>query len=201
MIVDIPVTLTGIHHLNYQLGNNALMGRLSLKILPAESFAPQAEAVPASGPAPTPPPPEPPPAVSPTTTPPITVSVSMPATSLKGDYEVRVYRSGVLIAEKTQRLLRQKSLLIGKFSASKVVLPDIDLHGHFPDIQSEKQCSRRQAKVYWSEGRIVLQNEGKSPLTLPDGRQLSSTASHDWQPGEAIGLPGGLSLRLEPIRD
>ena len=199
LIVDIPADLSGVHRLSYRIGDNALAGMLLLKILPADASAPQALVTP------TPASPAAAPVVTPTPEPAVQTSSfqaasSAPTSAPTGDYEVRVYRGGTLIANKTQPLLRHKSLLVGKFSASKSILPDIDLSGQFPDMPSEGQCSRRQAKVYWSAGRVVLQNEGKSPLDLPDGRKLPPAATHDWQPGEDVGLPGGLTLRLEAKR-
>lgn len=210
LVVAIPADLSGIHTLRYRIGDNALAGELLLKILPAKDDIPQpppatppapdqGATAPEAAPAPTPYP-APPPAAAPTPAAPMALpptDVSAPAPPLTGDYEVRVYRGGTLIAQLTQPILPHQSLLVGKFSASKLVMPDIDLRGHFPNQRGEEQCSRRQVKVYWSEGRIRLQNVGKSLLRLPGDRNLPSTESYDWQPGEEVGLPGGLSLRLE----
>lgn len=112
------------------------------------------------------------------------------------EYEIQVYRHGTLISQLNRPLLLHKSLLVGKFSASKAVFPDIDLRHQFIDQQSESLCSRQQARIYWSHDQIQLLNIGKSPITLPDGRPLATDQAYPWMPGEEVILPGGLSLRL-----
>lgn len=126
------------------------------------------------------------------------VSTSVPAPRLDPDreYEIQVYRNGVRIPQLTRLLTPDKSLLVGKFSASRAVFPDIDLRNHFAGSQAEALCSRQQARIYWSHGRILLINIGKSPIGLPDGRSLPTDQAHAWTPGDELTLPGGLGLRL-----
>jgi len=112
------------------------------------------------------------------------------------EYEIQVYRQGVRIPQLTCPLTPHNSLLVGKFSASRAVFPDIDLRNHFAGSRAEALCSRRQARIYWSHGRILLINIGKSPISLPDGGSLATDQAYAWTPGEEAILPGGLSLRL-----
>ncbi|MBK1646698.1 hypothetical protein CKO25_19055 [Thiocapsa imhoffii] len=134
-----------------------------------------------------------PPAVS---SPGFVASASAPRLDPDREYEIQVYRQGERIHQLTCPLTPHKSLLVGKFSASKAVFPDIDLRNHFASSPAEALCSRQQARIYWSHGRIQLFNIGKSPITLPDGRSLPKDQAHVWTPGEEVTLPGGLSLRL-----
>lgn len=115
------------------------------------------------------------------------------------EYEIQVYRNGALISQLNRPLMLQKSLLVGKFSASKAIFPDIDLRHQFDNEQSEALCSRQQARIYWSHDQIQLLNIGKSPITLPDGRRLATDQAYPWMPGEEVILPGGLSLRLKML--
>jgi len=214
LVVDIPSDLSGVFVLRYRIGDQALLGELKLKILPPSADAaalplppiPPVQPAPGHG-LPTPaevldrarslPPLVPFSSVEPDTG----CSPDLQAASpLTGDYEIRVYREGTPLPQLTRPLLRHKSLLVGKVSASQATIPDIDLRHQFADLRSEAQCSRQQAKIYWSADRIVLQNKGKSSLTLPGGRPLPPIATHDWQPGEEVVVPGGLILRLERSR-
>jgi hypothetical protein len=124
---------------------------------------------------------------------------SSPSLDPHQEYEIQVYRNGTLLSQLSHALSPHKSLLVGKFSASKAVFPDIDLRRHFADSQAAALCSRRQARIYWSHDRILLHNIGKSPIRLPDGRLLSTDQTHTWMLGEEVGLPGGLSLRLATL--
>ncbi|MBK1654878.1 hypothetical protein [Allochromatium vinosum] len=134
-----------------------------------------------------------PPAAS---SPEVSVSASVPRLDPDREYEIQVHRQGVRIPQLTSPLTPHNSLLVGKFSASRAVFPDIDLRHHFADGRAEALCSRRQARIYWSHGHIQLLNIGKSPITLPDGRVLPTDQAYAWTPGEDVVLPGGLSLRL-----
>ncbi len=112
------------------------------------------------------------------------------------DYEIQVSRNGVQIPKLSRPLTPHKSLLVGKFSTSKAIFPDIDLRRKFASDQAEALCSRQQARIYWSHGQIQLLNIGQSPIVLPDGRHLAKDETHAWLPGEELILPGGLSLHL-----
>lgn len=129
--------------------------------------------------------------------PPAPAPCAAPLPPLVGDYVIAVFRGTTPLPQLTRALERHKSLLIGKFSASKAIFPDLDLRHHFADLASEANCSRQQARAYWNAaGRIVLHNLGKAPLTLVDGQLVVSGATCDWLPGMAVTLPGGLTLQL-----
>ena len=124
---------------------------------------------------------------------------SAPSLDPNQEYEIQVYRNGTPLPQLSRALSPHKSLLVGKFSASKAVFPDIDLRQHFANDQAAALCSRQQARIYWSQGQILLHNLGKSPLHLPAGRLLSTDQTYTWALGDEVGLPGGLSLRLATL--
>ncbi|GEM_PF-2510054 len=129
--------------------------------------------------------------------PPAPAPLAAPLPPLAGDYVLAVFRGTTPLPQLTRTLERHKSLLIGKFSASKAIFPDLDLRGHFADLANEANCSRQQARAYWNaSGRIMLHNLGKAPLTLVDGQLVVSGATCDWLPGMAVTLPGALTLQL-----
>lgn len=122
------------------------------------------------------------------------------AYSLPNVYQVTVRRDNIPIPQLHRRVEKHKSLLVGKISVSKSILPDIDLTAHFATKADAHQCSRSQAKVYCMDARIVIENLGKSEIKGPDGRVLKTGDSHeDWQPGQRFYLPGGISLTLEEV--
>ncbi len=114
-----------------------------------------------------------------------------------GRYFVSVYRNRVPVPQLKTEVEIHKSLLVGKFSRSKNIRPDLDLKPHFPSDEMALRCSRQQAKIYWKRGRIVLKNLGKLSVGLPGEVPLKTMENHFWQPGEEIELPGGLTLLLE----
>jgi len=121
---------------------------------------------------------------------------SAPRLDPNREYEIQVYRQGVRIPQLSRPLTPHKSLLVGKFSASRMVIPDIDLRSHFVNNQAEALCSRQQARIYWSHDRILLHNLGKSAIDLPNGLHLAKDEVYAWTPGEEAKLPGGLTLHL-----
>lgn len=221
----IPADLCGIHRLRFQRDGAAHHEELLLKILPAESVPQTAGAVPeastfaevssglsivgtridpqsepVSSRLPTPDDIKARHAEPPAPSVPAETSVpSSPSLDPHQEYEIQVYRNGTLLSQLSHTLSPHNSLLVGKFSASKAVFPDIDLRQHFADSQAAALCSRQQARIYWSHDRILLHNIGKSPIRLPDGRLLSTDQTHTWMLGEEVGLPGGLSLRLAAL--
>lgn len=216
----IPDDLHGIQTLSYRRAGESRADELLLKILPA-STSPASGSAAASVPrivdqrmAPHREPPHPPrsrlpapedirpsghPPIPPPSTP-MDVAESQGALAPRLDpdreYEIQVYRHGILIQPLSRPLTPHRSLLVGKFSASKAVFPDIDLRHHFATTQAAALCSRQQARIYWSHGRIQILNIGQSPIGLPDGRGLTKDQVHAWTPGEDLTLPGGLTLRL-----
>lgn len=114
-----------------------------------------------------------------------------------GRYFILVYRDNILIPELRTELHPHKSLAAGKFSHSKNIRPDLDFKPHFKSKDAARSCSREQAKIYWQNHRIILKNVGKADLKLPKDLDLETGGRHCWQPGEMIGIPGGLTLTLE----
>jgi hypothetical protein len=122
------------------------------------------------------------------------------AYGLQKVYRITVRRDNVPIPKLHRPIEKHKSLLVGKVSASKGILPDIDLTAHFATRDDAHQCSRSQAKVYCMGARIVIENLGKREINGPDGQVLKTGDSHsDWQPGQRFCLPGGINLTLEEV--
>lgn len=110
-----------------------------------------------------------------------------------GIYQVQVYQGQ---RRKTQvRLDPQKSIVVGRQSVSKGIIPDVDVAKLVTDRQELQTISREQLKVYWQKGRIVLRNTGKNAVSADNG-QIPSQAKQFWQPGERVYLPGGLYFIL-----
>ena len=232
LVLDIPSDRHGVHELKYRIGEGTLWQPLWLKILPAQGGRPVQQPDSGGADAARPPGAQAsspgiaagvadgsrsdePKAQPFATASPEPAARSTPSSSLAtrsekppepppltGDYEVQAFRAGTPLPDLTRRLEHHKSLLVGKRSFSSATFPDIDLKGRFADPDAERRCSRQQARVYWSEGRILLHNEGKSPIALPGGTEaLAPGKTYAWQPGEEVTLPGGLCLRLMPIME
>jgi len=219
---EIPVSLGGsTHGIEFRRGNNELLDRLWLKILPAsEGKAAASKRVPTETIRPV----EPVPAAMPDpithqTRPVSDADVEGPGSAaavpqgIRGEeatnqsrraldpqmeYVVQVYRGGTALLNLTRPLRSNRSLLIGKLGGLShgLALPDIDLRHHFKDPEAAAQCSRQQAKVFWSQGQIYLVNTGENAILLPDGRPLNAGEDYSWQLEEELTLPGGLRLRL-----
>jgi hypothetical protein len=117
----------------------------------------------------------------------------------KGDYMAEVWCGDRRIDELTQMLPPHRRIIVGRYSVSLGLLPDIDLVGHFPTEESESFCARRQACIYWQGREIQIHNLGLNPLehVLPDGTREALPHMHRWALNERIELPGGLSLLLQ----
>lgn len=116
-----------------------------------------------------------------------------------GVYQVEVWRGHTHIDALTKTIPQRRRMIIGRYSRSLGLLPDIDLAGHFPTAEAEHYCARRQACVYWSGKELHVSNLGLNPLErrCPDGTREPLPQQHAWLPGEFIELPGGLSLLLK----
>jgi hypothetical protein len=114
-----------------------------------------------------------------------------------GRYFVAVYRDNIPIPQLRRQIEPHRSLAVGKFSRSKNILPDLDLKPHFVSREMARRCSREQAKIFWKDGRILLKNTGKADIEIPGRMDLESEGIHFWEVGEALSLPGGLSVVLE----
>lgn len=184
LVLNLPANIDpGIHFIQFSFHTEPpITGRFPLKILASQAAgsSPKASA----------PNPEP-------------VSVDQPGTpvfSPANALQVTATRDGKPIPALTRRLKKHKSLLIGKTSVSRGILPDIDLKPHFASRGDAKQCSRSQARIYRTGARVVLENLGKGSITGPDGRIIRSGESlDDWLPGQTAGLPGGITIKLEKI--
>jgi hypothetical protein len=114
-------------------------------------------------------------------------------------YRVVVLRGGVRVPALTRPVIEGRTLRVGRFSAGRGILPDLDLTGQFGSDGDPSRCSREQAEVFWSQGAILLVSRGRSPLVhLPEtGEPTPLAGPVGWLPGERYGVPGGLVLMLE----
>jgi hypothetical protein len=220
---EVAVSLGGsTHELKYRRGDNQLLDRLWLKILPAGEVLPDPLKAEPAGPIPDAIA-QIPGSITDTTThqdgiingtdpdrpgngPALAQEARQEETPNRAgtpldpqlEYVVQVYRGATALLQLTRPLRIDRSLLVGKLASLKhgISLPDIDLRHHFADAQAAAQCSRQQAKVFWSQGHIYLLNTGENPIILPDASHLKSGQDYSWQLGEELTLPGGLRLRL-----
>lgn len=209
--IKIPIDISGIYKPEYRIEGYAhLNGTLLLKVLPLSHSEEQnnGSAKPISQPqTQTQTQPQTPiasPIDNPATTDKPAVnpnhSSSSPQTSINTPVYIQVFRASTSIPLLKSRLESHKSLLVGKRSDSKGIFPDIDLKGHFSDSQNESICSREQARIYISNGRVFLHNLGKSPLQSEMNQTLiTSGQKYNWQLNEIIQLPGGLKLMLTAL--
>lgn len=115
----------------------------------------------------------------------------------EGTYFIAVYRDQIPIRQLRTRIESHKSLLVGKFSRSKQIFPDIDLKAHFQSKDREKRCSREQARIFMKDERVLIRNLGKSDISISGNTDLETGGAHFWALGEKIEIPGGLTLILE----
>lgn len=131
---------------------------------------------------------------------PITGQTNRNAYGLQKAYQITVRREDILLPQLHRRVEKHKSLLVGRLSVSKGILPDIDLTAHFASGEDAQRCSRRQVKVFCMGAHIVIENIGKGEISGPDGQILKTGDSHkDWLAGEQFCLPGGINLTLEEV--
>lgn len=198
--IDIPAQAKNVYKVYYQLdGSPPLEGFVFLKVFPPNSSEmnsvnPYGETEENVKTNPTPSPQK---IVEPTLPSPSEIKPKEPPPLPAGEYFVSVYRENIAIPQLKKRIETHKSLTVGKFSMSKNIWPDIDLKPHFKSKDISRRCSRRQAKIYWQDGRIIIKNLGKFHLDLSEGRYLETDDIHYWQSGEGIEIPGGLTLFLE----
>ena len=122
--------------------------------------------------------------------------------ALSGTFRIDVIRNGVPVPQLKSVLALDRTTVIGK-SSLEFGIPDLDLHDRFEALDLEKDCSRRQAEVFWSEGRIWLRTLGKHPLKFlnPDGACGEIVPKlHCWAPDQVLVLPGNLRLVLRKER-
>lgn len=222
LLLDIPTDVMGFFAIDAAIhGEPAWSGTLRVRIKPAARPAPEPKPAPPPVPAPVPEPtpaPQPqsapPPAPEPVPAPgpqPAPEPQPAPTQPRRGDpatatplpagrrYRVVVLRSGVRVPTLTRPVLEDRTLRIGRFSASRGVIPDLDLTHEFGPAGDASRCSREQAEVFWSGGHILLLSRGATPLELLEDGQAPQplTGPVAWQPGERYGVPGGLVLTLE----
>jgi hypothetical protein len=123
-----------------------------------------------------------------------------PAPDPSARWMVRVSRNGRVLAGLVCSLPTTSTRSVGRFSVSRGVRPDLDLRDRFERPEDEQHCSRRQAEIFWSEGRIWIRSLGSNPLMIEDRPGHLSEVAGDvvWTPGARVEVPGGLHLHLVP---
>lgn len=119
-----------------------------------------------------------------------------PKLSRSDRIHIKVFREDTLIPQLETRLEQDKTILVGKRSDSKNIYPDLNLKGNFPSSAMENLCSREQAHIFYSRGRVYIRNLGKAPLKLAGQDIIHSGLEACWPPGTYIELPGNIRLLL-----
>ena len=95
-------------------------------------------------------------------------------------------------------IVRGREYKLGRESAALQFKPDLAFDPFFESEELKKQCSREQATICWTGNNIQVECTGRSPLYLVDehGNGVERPRSFFWKPGEILGFPGGITLRL-----